>query len=238
MIVRNLGDKSAGCHAGDGFLTLRVHTVVSGRLAWIAGRRRRLARLTTKVAMTVLPANGTVRPIVRWGDPVLHRASRPVAEFGDQLAALVADLVATMRAAYGVGLAANQIGVDLALFVFDCADADEVRQHGVICNPLLTLPAGRQRHLDDAEEGCLSLPGAFISCARPDEASVVGADHRGRPVRVHGTGLLARCLQHESDHVLGTVFADLLARRSRRTLLARAEACARDFPPSWPVGSE
>jgi peptide deformylase len=178
-----------------------------------------------------------VRPILRWGHPLLRRASRPIAEYGDQLAAIVADMVATMRAADGVGLAANQIGVDLALFVFDCADADEVRQHGVICNPLLTLPAGRKRHLDDAEEGCLSLPGAFISCARPDEASVVGADDCGRPVRVRGTGLLARCLQHESDHVFGTVFSDRLSRRSRRTLLARAEACAGDYPPSWPVGS-
>ncbi|MEP6526433.1 MAG: peptide deformylase [Nocardioidaceae bacterium] len=186
--------------------------------------------------MTVLPANGTVRPIVRWGDPVLHRASQPVAEYGDQLAAVVADMVATMRAADGVGLAANQIGVDLALFVFDCADADDIRQQGIICNPVLTLPAGRGRHLDEAEEGCLSLPGAFIACARPDEASVVGVDHRGRPVSVHGTGWLARCLQHESDHVVGTVFADRLARRTRRTLLARAEASAEDYPPSWPVG--
>jgi peptide deformylase len=192
-------------------------------------------RLTTKVGMTVLPANGTVRPIVRWGYPLLHRASRPIAEYGDQLAAIVADMVATMRAADGVGLAANQIGVDLALFVFDCADADEIRQQGVICNPVLTLPAGRIRLLDDAEEGCLSLPGAFISCARPDQASVVGVDHSGRPVSVHGTGLLARCLQHEADHLAGTVFADRLARRSRRTLLARAEACAEDYPPWWPV---
>jgi peptide deformylase len=188
--------------------------------------------------MTVLPANGTVRPIVRWGHPLLHRASRPVAEYGDQLAAIVADMVATLRAADGVGLAANQIGVDLALFVFDCADADDIRQQGIICNPVLTLPAGRRRHLDESEEGCLSLPGAFISCARPDEASVVGVDHRGRPVNVHGTGWLARCLQHESDHVVGTVFADRLARRSRRTLLARAEASAEDYPPAWPAGRE
>jgi len=195
-------------------------------------------RLTTKVAMTSLPTNGTVRPIVRWGNPILHRASQPVVEFGDQLAAVVADMTATMRAADGVGLAANQIGVDLALFVFDCPDADEVSQQGIICNPVLMLPTGRGRHLDDAEEGCLSLPGAFIACARPDEASVVGVDHRQLPVRVHGTGLLARCLQHESDHLVGTVFADRLARGSRRKLLASAEEFAGDYPPSWPVGSD
>jgi peptide deformylase len=197
-----------------------------------------LARLTPKVAMTRLPANGTVKPIVRWGDPILHRASRPVVEFSDQLAAVVADLVATMRAADGVGLAANQIGVDLALFVFDCADADEVTHHGVICNPALTLPTDRSRRLDDADEGCLSLPGAFMSCARPDEAWAVGVDHHGRPVGVHGTGLLARCLQHESDHLAGIIFADRLARRSRRKLFAKAEESGADYPPSWPVGQD
>jgi peptide deformylase len=188
--------------------------------------------------MTTLPANGTVRPIVRWGDPILHRPSRPVVEFRERLAVVVADLVATMHAADGVGLAASQIGVDLALFVFDCADADEVTQHGVICNPILTLPTGRSRRLDDSDEGCLSLPGAFISCARPDEAWVTGVDHHGQPASVHGTGLLARCWQHESDHLAGTVFADRLARRSRRKLFAQAEECAVDYPPSWPVGRE
>jgi peptide deformylase len=194
-----------------------------------------VARLTTKVAMTRLPANGTVRPIVRWGDAILHRPSRPVVEFNDRLAAVIADLVATMHAADGVGLAANQIGVDLALFVFECADADEVTHRGVMCNPLLMLPTGRNRRLDDAEEGCLSLPGAFISCSRPDEVRAAGVDQHGQPVSIHGTGLLARCLQHESDHLAGTVFADRLARRSRRKLLAKAEECAADYPPSWPV---
>jgi peptide deformylase len=186
--------------------------------------------------MTSLPANGTVRPIVRWGDPGLHRASRPVVEFGAELAVVVADLVATMRAADGLGLAANQLGVDLAVFVFDCPDADEVNQQGVICNATLTLPTGRDRRLDEAEEGCLSLPGAFIDCARPDVAWASGVDHQGRPVSVHGTGLLARCLQHESDHLAGTVLADRLGHASRRMLFAKAEDCAVDYPTSWPVG--
>jgi peptide deformylase len=194
-----------------------------------------LAWLTTKVAMTRLPANGTVRPIVRWGDLILHRPSQPVVEFGDGLTEVVADLVATMRAADGVGLAANQIGVDLALFVFDCADVDEVTHQGILCNPDLTLPTGRSRRLEDDDEGCLSLPGAFTSCARSDEAWATGVDHQGVAVSVHGTGLLARCLQHESDHLSGIVFADRLSRRSRRKLFAKAEEIAADYPPSWPV---
>jgi len=72
--------------------------------------------------MSTLPGNGSVRPITRWGADVMHRVNQPVTDFGDELQTLVADMVATMRAAEGVGLAANQVGVDLQLFVFDCPD--------------------------------------------------------------------------------------------------------------------
>jgi peptide deformylase len=185
--------------------------------------------------MAELPAGGTVRPITRWGDPVMHRPARPVVSFDDDLAVLVADMVATMYAADGVGLAANQVGVDLAVFVFDCADADDVRHRGVICNPRLDVSAGRERNLVEAEEGCLSLPGAFTELARPDAAVVVGSDYAGTEVRYEGTGMFARCLQHESDHLAGTVFADRLPRRARRKLYQEAAGFAADFPAGWPV---
>lgn len=185
--------------------------------------------------MAELPTDGTVRPITRWGEPVMHSECKDVTEFDDDLAVLVADMVATMRAAEGVGLAASQVGVDLKLFVFDCPDADHERHRGVVCNPVLELPTGEDRHLEEADEGCLSLPGGYEPCARPDVAVVRGVNHRGEPVVYAGTGLLARCLQHETDHVYGTVFGDRLTTRARKRLCAQAAEVADGHPPDWPV---
>src|SRR3954452_23730214 len=94
---------------------------------------------------SVLPEGGPVRPIVRWGEPVMHRMQEPITEFDDELRSLVADMVATMYAADGVGLAACQIGVDQSVFVFDCPDAEQVPHRGVVCNPQVYLPEGRNR---------------------------------------------------------------------------------------------
>lgn len=182
-----------------------------------------------------LPTGGTVRPITRWGEDVMHRPQQPVTEFDDALRALAADMVATMYAADGVGLAACQIGVDLAIFVFDCPDDEGVHHTGVVCNPVVLLPEGKSRRLDDAEEGCLSLPGAFIPCARPDWARVQGFDLDGNPVSYEGDGLLARCLQHETDHTQGTVFGDRLSARVRKRLYKQADSLADDYVSSWPA---
>ena len=158
--------------------------------------------------------------------------------FDDELQALVADMVATMYAADGVGLAANQVGVSLSVFVFDCAsDADSAPTRGVVCNPDLSLPEGRERRLVETEEGCLSLPGAFVECPRLDHAEVRGVDQRGLPVSYAGAGLLARCLQHEADHLGGTVFADKIAAKARKRLYDEAARLAGDYPTGWPVSS-
>jgi len=178
---------------------------------------------------------GTVRRITRWGDPVLHRALEPVTEFDDELRLLVADLWATMRAADGVGLAANQIGADRAVFVFDCPDDLHQRISGVICNPVVIADETRTRDLDEADEGCLSLPGAFIELARPGWARVEGFDEHGNRVVYEGGGLLARCLQHESDHLGGRVFGDRLPVRARKKLYKRHESVAEHYPDDWPV---
>ncbi|HJR38536.1 MAG TPA: peptide deformylase [Nocardioidaceae bacterium] len=184
---------------------------------------------------STLPGGGTVRPITRWGEPVMHRVQEPITVFDDELRALAADMVATMYAADGVGLAACQIGVDRAIFVFDCPDDQAVHHQGIVCNPEILLPEGRDRKLDDDDEGCLSLPGAFIECARPDFARVEGQDLDGNPVSYSGRGLLARCLQHETDHCKGTVFGDRLNKRSRKRLHRQAESLADEFPPGWPA---
>ena len=155
--------------------------------------------------------------------------------YDEELRALVADMVATMYAADGVGLAACQIGVDLAVFVFDCPDESGERTVGVVCNPVLTLPEGRERHLDDGDEGCLSLPGAFVECARPDYATVHGTGLSGEPVEFSGDGLLARCLQHETDHTLGTVFGDRLSTKLRKRLQKAHDRAVDDYPQDWPA---
>lgn len=182
-----------------------------------------------------LPEGGAVREITRWGTAVMHRELTPVTAYDDDLRALAADMVATMYAADGVGLAASQIGVDLQVFVFDCPDADGVITRGVVCNPVLELPEGRERRLDDDEEGCLSYPGAFVPCARPDWARVRGTGLDGEDVVFEGDGLLARCLQHETDHLHGTVFGDRLTARARKRLRKQMEAAAEDYPEGWPL---
>ncbi|MDX3109890.1 peptide deformylase [Nonomuraea angiospora] len=168
---------------------------------------------------------GEVRPIVHVGDPVLHHPCEPVTRFDDTLAALVEDMFASMYAAEGVGLAANQIGVALRVFVYDCPDADGEHHKGVVVNPTLELPEVGERHLDADDEGCLSVPGQYAPLPRPDKAAVRGFDAAGEPVRVEGTGLLARCLQHETDHLDGYLYIDRLpAKRRKRVLAAYEEA--------------
>lgn len=188
--------------------------------------------MTTLKELTV---GGTVLPITRWGTPVMHAKTRRVTVFDDALHTLVRDMFATMVAAEGVGLAATQVGVNLALFVFDCPDDDHVRHVGVVCNPEVTLPEGKERVLESTDEGCLSLPGAYIELARPDKAICTGQDAFGHPIEIAGTGLLARCLQHETDHLNGTVFGDRLPARSRKKLFQLHEAVADSYPEDWPV---
>ena len=100
----------------------------------------------------------------------------------------------------------------------------------MICNPVVTLPEGKDRNLEKADEGCLSLPGAYVELARPDHAVCRGAGPYGDAGRGEGTGLLARCLQHETDHLNGTVFGDRLAGRARKKLYAAARGARRALP--------
>ena len=164
----------------------------------------------------------TVRPIVIYGEPVLHHPARVVTDFDDALARLETDLVETMHAANGVGLAANQIGVDLRVFVFDVpehrGDPDARVVHGTVVNPVLELTPRKEweRDPDADDEGCLSVPGEAFPVARSPWARVTGVDVSGRPVVFEGRDLLARCLQHESDHLDGWVYLDRVARRDSR----------------------
>ncbi|MER7025085.1 MULTISPECIES: peptide deformylase [Streptomyces] len=174
---------------------------------------------------------GTSRPITVVGNPVLHKECQDVTEFGDELAQLIDDMFASQRTAEGVGLAANQIGVDLKVFVYDCPDDNGVRHVGAVCNPVLDeLPAAR-RVLDDSNEGCLSVPGAYAELARPDYAVVRGQDAKGNPISVEGTGYFARCLQHETDHLYGYLYIDRLSKRERKGALKQMA----EQEPRYPV---
>ena len=182
-----------------------------------------------------LPVGGSVRPITRWGTPVMHRPQARVTSYDEDLRALAADMVATMYAADGVGLAACQIGEDVAMFVFDCPDESGEHTVGVVCNPVLTLPEVKERRLDEGDEGCLSYPGSFVECARPDWAAVDGTGLDGEPVHFEGDGLLARCLQHETDHTMGTVFGDRLPTKARKRLQKQHDKAVDEYPADWPA---
>ncbi|MFE2046096.1 peptide deformylase [Streptomyces sp. NPDC059477] len=164
-------------------------------------------------------AHGRVRPLTLLGDPILHTPCTEVTDFGPELARLVEDLFATMYAARGVGLAANQVGRSLRVFVYDCPDDDDVRHLGHVVNPRLVSTDGVVLR---GPEGCLSLPGLEAGTERHDEAVVEGFTATGEAVRVSGTGFFARCLQHECDHLEGRVYVDHLTGWRRRRLLRRA----------------
>ncbi|MGW8063079.1 peptide deformylase [Streptomyces ziwulingensis] len=162
---------------------------------------------------------GRVRPLTVLGDPVLRAPCEEVTDHGPELAALVEDLFATMYAARGVGLAANQIGEPVRVFVYDCPDDEDERHLGHLVNPRLVETGGM---VVRGPEGCLSLPGLEAGTERYDEAVVTGFTVTGEPVTVRGTGFFARCLQHECDHLEGGLYVDRLGGWRRRRVLRRA----------------
>ncbi|MFE7541538.1 peptide deformylase [Streptomyces platensis] len=174
-----------------------------------------------------LPAEaerGSVRRVTVVGEEVLSRRCREVTAFGTpELSALIDDLFRTMYVADGAGLAANQVGVDLRLFVYDCPDDDGIRHVGHLINPVLDLPEPGSRRLLDDVEGCLSVPGAAMTVPRTDRAVVRGLDKDGNPLVIEGTGYFARCLQHETDHLIGHTYLDRLSKRDRKDALRQME---------------
>jgi peptide deformylase len=162
------------------------------------------------------------------GDPVLATPCRPVTEFDDDLATLIEQMFASLAVADGVGLAAPQIGVDLAVFVYDCPDGSGGRARGHMINP--TIETSGEPDLN--EEGCLSVPGPYYELARASEATVHGVDKDGKPIEVSGSGYFARCLQHETDHLRGVLYIDHLPRNRRRRVLRDMEPFEWNAPVS------
>ncbi|MDT0427546.1 MULTISPECIES: peptide deformylase [Streptomyces] len=172
---------------------------------------------------------GSVRRITVVGEEVLSRPCQEVTAFGSPgLAALIDDMFVTMYVADGAGLAANQVDVDWRLFVYDCPDDQGVRHVGHIVNPVLDQPDPGSRRLVDDSEGCLSVPGASMTLPRTDRATVRGFDKDGNPLIIEGTGYFARCLQHESDHLVGHTYLDRLSKRDRKDALRQMEERSED----------
>ena len=160
-----------------------------------------------------------VRPITIVGHKALHQPTKKVKEVTDEIRTLVADMFDTMEAANGVGLAANQVASRYRIFVFDCPSerGEDDNYVGVVINPVLTkgtVPPGEPDE-DDGLEGCLSVPGEHFPTPRADWAKVTGTDLDGNPVEYEGTGLFARCLQHETDHLDGKLYLERLTPNQR-----------------------
>ncbi|HEV7728328.1 MAG TPA: peptide deformylase [Modestobacter sp.] len=153
----------------------------------------------------------TTRPIRVLGDPVLRTPADPVRAFDRDLAALVRDLEETVDNPGRAGVAAPQIGVGLRVFSYN---VDGVIGH--LVNPVIVE---RSEELQDDDEGCLSIPGLYAPTARAMHCATEGFDVHGEPVRLEGSGLMARCLQHEVDHLDGKLFVDRLTGETRKRVL-------------------
>jgi peptide deformylase len=153
----------------------------------------------------------TIMPIRTLGDPVLRQACRPVEVFDDALGRLADDLFETMYEAPGVGLAANQVGLSLACFVYD----DREGHAGFVANPMLSDPTREQRE----SEGCLSIPGPYHETTRALSVRLRGRDLHGAPVDLRVEGFLARIFQHETDHLNGLLYIDHLDDAERRDVM-------------------
>jgi peptide deformylase len=154
----------------------------------------------------------TIRPITITGEPVLHRRAAPVEVIDDGIRELVADMLETMDAARGVGLAAPQVGVGLRIFTWQMDNHDGVPARGAVINPYVTAskPAAGDPHPSDESEGCLSVPGESFPLRRGQTATLTGLDIDGNEVEYTATGWFARMFQHEYDHLNGFLYVDRL----------------------------
>jgi len=157
-----------------------------------------------------------IRPILRYGDPLLHQPAAPVSGDIPDLQQLIDDMIETMYAAPGIGLAAPQIGLPLRLFVADVSVGRDPAELLAFINPEIVESDGAQRE----DEGCLSVPGFNATVARPSRVVLKGQTRDGRGQVIEGNGLLARCFAHEMDHLDGALFVDHL-RGLQKDLIVR-----------------
>jgi peptide deformylase len=164
-----------------------------------------------------------LRPILRLGDSILGEPAKPVAAITPEIDTLINDMIETMYAAPGIGLAATQVGVGLRIFVIDLSVGRDPQALHVMINPEFVERDGMQLE----EEGCLSLPGFTATVARPKRVVVKGLNRQGEEHTIDGTGLLARALQHEVDHLNGCLFVDRLRGISKDLIVRKIKKLAK-----------
>jgi peptide deformylase len=163
-------------------------------------------------------------PILSYPDPRLHTVAKPVAVVDDRIRALAADMIETMYESKGVGLAATQVNVHERLLVMDVSE--EHNQPMVLINPEL-LWASKERIKN--EEGCLSVPGIFDGVERPERVKVQALNEHGETVTIEAEGLMAICIQHEMDHLMGKVFVEYLSALKRMRIKGKLLKAQREL---------
>jgi peptide deformylase len=164
-----------------------------------------------------------IRPILRYGDEILRQPAAPVDDITPEIQQLIDDMIETMYAAPGIGLAAPQVGVPLRIFVADVSGGHNAAELLTFINPEFVARDGAQRE----EEGCLSVPGFNASVLRSSRAVLKGLGRDGREQVVDATGLLARCFEHEMDHLEGTLFVDKLRGLQKDLIVRKIKKLAR-----------
>ncbi|MFB3068575.1 MAG: peptide deformylase [Acidobacteriota bacterium] len=165
-----------------------------------------------------------IRPILKYGAPELQTQSTSIDRVDEEIRTLAQDMLETMYAAPGIGLAAPQVGVNLRLIVLDISGGEETGHQLILTNPEVTEQEGTQ----EAEEGCLSVPGFTALVERPSRIRVIGQDLEGNPQEIDAEGLLARAICHEIDHLDGMLYLnrlsvlkrDLIKRKIRKLIRA------------------
>jgi peptide deformylase len=163
--------------------------------------------------------------ILHYPDARLHTVAKPVKAVDERIRKLVADMAETMYAAPGIGLAATQVNVHERVIVIDISETHDALR--VFINPELVAQSGRE----ESEEGCLSVPGVFDRVTRAERVTVRALDRDGKPFELEADGLLAVCIQHEMDHLMGKVFVDYLSNLKRNRIKARLLKQAREHRP-------
>jgi peptide deformylase len=163
--------------------------------------------------------------ILHYPDARLHTIAKPVVTVDTVIRKLIDDMAETMYAAPGIGLAATQVNVHERVIVIDISETHDELQ--VFINPEIVAQSGRA----EGEEGCLSVPGIFDKIERAERVTVRALDREGKPFELDADGLLAVCIQHEMDHLMGKVFVDYLSNLKRNRIKARLMKQAREHRP-------
>jgi peptide deformylase len=161
--------------------------------------------------------------ILNYPDPRLHTVAKPVKEVNDDIRKLIADMAETMYAAPGIGLAATQVNQHIQLILVDTSKEQNDLQ--VFINPKIVAKTGEQAY----EEGCLSVPGIYETVTRAEKITVEALDANGKKFMLNADGLLAVCIQHEMDHLLGKVFVEYLSPLKRNRIKAKMVKHAREI---------